>query len=61
VDLARVGGTDRGSEALRMVREEFSTVDLLISDVVMPEMNGADVARRVREISPRAQVLFISG
>jgi CheY-like chemotaxis protein len=56
-----VGGTDRGSEALRMVREEFSAVDLLISDVVRPEMNGAEVARRVHEISPRAKVLFISG
>jgi signal transduction histidine kinase/ActR/RegA family two-component response regulator len=57
----RVGGTDRGSEALRMVAGEFSSVDLLISDVVMPEMNGSEVARRVREVSPRARVLFISG
>jgi len=57
----RVSGTDRGSEALRMVRAEFRKVDLLISDVVMPEMNGAEVARQVREISPRAKVLFVSG
>jgi two-component system, cell cycle sensor histidine kinase and response regulator CckA len=57
----RVSGTDRGSEALRMVREELTSVDLLISDVVMPEMNGAEVARRVREASPRVKVLFVSG
>jgi signal transduction histidine kinase/CheY-like chemotaxis protein len=57
----RVAGTDRGSEALRLVREELKVVDLLISDVVMPEMNGAVVARRVRELSPQARVLFVSG
>ncbi|MGB8169290.1 MAG: response regulator [Chthoniobacteraceae bacterium] len=57
----RVTGTDRGSDALRMVRDELGAVDLLISDVVMPEMNGAVVARRVRELSPRVKVLFVSG
>ncbi len=36
-------------------------LDLLISDVVMPEMNGADVARCVNELAPRARVLFVSG
>jgi signal transduction histidine kinase len=53
--------TDRGSEALRMLREEQCEIDLLISDVVMPEMNGAVVAQRVRELCPRVRVLFVSG
>jgi signal transduction histidine kinase/CheY-like chemotaxis protein len=53
--------TGRGSEALRLLAEEKRGVDLLISDVVMPEMNGALVAQRVREICPRARVLFVSG
>ncbi|MEA3209559.1 MAG: hypothetical protein QOE70_2616 [Chthoniobacter sp.] len=57
----RVLGTDRGSEALRLVRNLAGEIDLLISDVVMPEMNGAMVAQRVREISPKARVLFVSG
>ena len=57
----RVSGTDRGSEALRLVREELGAVDLLISDVIMPEMNGSVVARQVRELSPSAKVLFVSG
>jgi signal transduction histidine kinase len=56
-----VAGTDRGSEALRLAREEFTTIDLLISDVVMPEMNGSIVAQRLREISPSVKVLFVSG
>jgi CheY-like chemotaxis protein len=57
----RVLGADSGSEALRLLREEARDIDLLISDVVMPEMNGADVARRVREVSPQVGVLFVSG
>ncbi|WP_348547126.1 response regulator [Chthoniobacter sp.] len=57
----RVLATNRGSEAVRLLREEEHNVDLLISDVVMPEMNGARVAQHVHELCPRARVLFVSG
>jgi CheY-like chemotaxis protein len=57
----QVLATDRGSEAERLVRSTKGGIDLLISDVVMPEMNGAEVARRVHELAPRARVLFVSG
>jgi signal transduction histidine kinase len=57
----RIVGTDRGSEAVRLVREELKTIDLLISDVVMPEMNGAAVAREIHALVPDARVLFVSG
>ncbi len=57
----RVFGTNRGSEALRLVSGDAREIDLLISDVVMPEMSGATVAQRVRAISPRVRVLFVSG
>jgi signal transduction histidine kinase len=57
----RVLATDRGSEAVEMARTADGGIDLLISDVVMPEMNGAEVARCVHEITPRAFVLFVSG
>jgi len=57
----RVLAADRGSEALRMLSEEKCEIDLLISDVVMPEMNGATVAQRVRAMCPRVRVLFVSG
>ncbi|MEI9893797.1 MAG: response regulator [Chthoniobacter sp.] len=57
----RVLATNRGSEAVRLLREEKHDVDLLISDVVMPEMNGARVAQQVHELCPRARVLFVSG
>jgi CheY-like chemotaxis protein len=57
----RVLGTGRGSEAADMARAESRGVDLLISDVVMPGMNGAEVARSVRAVAPRTRVLFVSG
>ncbi|MDR3403381.1 MAG: response regulator [Chthoniobacter sp.] len=57
----RVLATNRGSEAVRLLREEKHDIDLLISDVVMPEMNGALVAQHVHELCPRARVLFVSG
>jgi CheY-like chemotaxis protein len=47
------------SDALRICGEE--TVDLLISDVSMPEMDGNKLAERVLKLHPRISVLLISG
>jgi DNA-binding NtrC family response regulator len=49
----------RPSEALRMCAEE--TVDVLISDVAMPEMDGNKLADKVLKLHPRVKVLMISG
>jgi len=57
----RVLAAGRGSEALRILRKEERDIDLLISDVVMPEMNGVELAHRVHEASPRSRMLFVSG
>jgi DNA-binding NtrC family response regulator len=47
------------SDALRICGEE--TIDLLISDVSMPEMDGNKLAERVCKLHPHASVLLISG
>ena len=47
--------------ALRLAREHAGTIDLLLTDVVMPEMNGRDLAARLVEIRPGLRRLFMSG
>jgi len=54
-----VDAVDRGTEALPLL--ESGTYDLLLSDIVMPEMDGIELAQRCAEISPRTRVMFITG
>jgi len=49
----------RPSEALEICQRQ--TVDLLISDIAMPEMDGVRLSERVLKLHPNAQVLLISG
>jgi two-component system cell cycle response regulator CpdR len=55
----QVDAVDRGTEALPLLREV--DYDLLLSDIVMPEMDGIELAQRCAEISPRTRVMFITG
>jgi two-component system cell cycle sensor histidine kinase/response regulator CckA len=48
-------------EALRLRSESVETVDLLVTDMVMPGMNGAELAQRVLADAPRTPVVFMSG
>ncbi len=48
-------------EAIRLAREHSGNIDLLITDVVMPEMNGRDLARNLLSIHPAMKRLFMSG
>ena len=60
----RSGGYDvlvagSGQEALAVAQQR--ALDLLVTDVVMPEMNGVQLARRLRERRPELKVLYLSG
>ncbi len=47
--------------ALAIARERQGKVDLLVTDVVMPQMNGPELHERLLEIVPGHRVLYISG
>ncbi len=54
-----VAAVDRGTAALALLQEQ--AFDLLLSDIVMPEMDGIELAQHCAEISPRTKVVFITG
>jgi CheY-like chemotaxis protein len=49
------------SEAIQKAAEHAGKFQLLLSDVVMPEMQGFDLARKLRATYPHLHVLFMSG
>jgi signal transduction histidine kinase/CheY-like chemotaxis protein len=57
----RVLEASSGAAALALVREYRERIDLLLTDVVMPQMSGPDLAREVRSSHPEIRVLFMSG
>src|SRR5204862_3385982 len=50
-----------GVEALTVAASHGSSIDLLLTDVVMPKMGGADLAREFAALRPRLPVLQMSG
>ena len=50
---------DRGTAAVPLLVE--SDYDLLLSDIVMPEMDGIELAQKCNEVSPHTKVMFITG
>ena len=54
-----VTAVDRGTAAVPLLEAEH--FDLLLSDIVMPEMDGIELAQRCAEISPTTKVMFITG
>jgi two-component system cell cycle response regulator CpdR len=50
---------DNGRSAYERMREEPFT--LLLTDIVMPEMDGIELARRATELDPDLKVMFITG
>jgi two-component system cell cycle sensor histidine kinase/response regulator CckA len=50
-----------GEAALEILGQHQETIDLVITDVVMPRMDGPALVRRLRELRPQTKVIFISG
>lgn len=50
-----------GKEAMHAVLRSHSPIDVLVTDVVMPEMGGHEVAEALLEIHPHLKVLYMSG
>lgn len=57
-DLEVVGEAAAGMEAVRKAEE--LQPDLILLDISLPDINGIDVAVRIRKIAPESQILFLS-
>jgi two-component system, cell cycle sensor histidine kinase and response regulator CckA len=64
-ELTRRGFTvleaEDGQAALELFRKESDRIDVVVTDVVMPRMNGADLAKAVGGLRRGVKFLFISG
>jgi two-component system cell cycle sensor histidine kinase/response regulator CckA len=50
-----------GIEALEALEEKDGAIDLVVSDVVMPEMDGPTLLKSMRERNPNLKIIFVSG
>ena len=55
----QVSSYDNGLSAYQRLREE--PFEMLLTDIVMPEMDGIELARRATELDPDLKVMFITG
>ena len=52
---------EEAEEALRIADRHADEIDLLLTDIVMPGLNGTELAERIQELWPRTRVLFMTG
>ena len=57
----KVLAASNGGEALLLCEQSGGKIELLVTDVVMPNMNGQELADRLRQLQPKLKVLFTSG
>jgi two-component SAPR family response regulator len=49
------------SNAVRLAKEHVGELNLLLTDVVMPEMNGRELSIQLQSLYPNLKILFMSG
>ena len=64
--ILRLGGyaviaAGSGTEALRLVQDNTEKIDLALLDVMMPGMNGIELAKRVQNANPGIRVVLMTG
>ena len=57
-EIAVVAEAESGEEALRLAREHVP--DVVLMDLVMPGMDGVETTRKVKDISPRTQIIILT-
>jgi CheY-like chemotaxis protein len=57
----RVLAAESGSDAMQIWAEKGGSIDILLTDVIMPQMSGGELAHKLREARPSLKVLFMSG
>ncbi len=53
--------TSNGEEALKAAEDYEGQIDLLLTDVIMPGMNGKELYMHIRDIHPERSVMYMSG
>ena len=57
----KVLSASNGAEALEVAAKQAGTIHILVTDVVMPQMSGSELAQRLLEQRPGMKVLYVSG
>ncbi len=52
---------EHGEEALQLCRQHAEQIDLLITDVIMPDISGPELARQLIQFLPTLNILYVSG
>jgi two-component system cell cycle sensor histidine kinase/response regulator CckA len=52
---------ENGVEAMEVLDEQSGAIDLVVSDVVMPEMDGPTLLGELRKVKPDIKFIFVSG
>lgn len=57
----RVLDAATGAEGLELARSDSGDIDLLLSDMLLPELSGFDLAQKALEFRPQLKILFMTG